>query len=545
MSKKNKRNAKCIVISDSDSEDDNDNMGKSGKGVTKSDEKNTCIEEEVEDCPICLCGLCTPIVNTSTKKKAKIKFNKETATASLPSCVHRFHVQCIEQWSKVPQSGAGPGQVSSCPLCKAEFDQIIYFHGKRKVVLRVVKDVGGDSDEDEEEEGEWDDDDEEDEDEDDGTCHICSDPEYTDPNDDENLDGELLQCEGVSGLYCDACVHRFCIGAGDEINPKWTCSECLAELESQRVASSRRQARRRSAGASQDSDERSRNLSNPRTTSTNNNARTNTITTNSASFSLDRYLGPPPDRLNSGVTALTSRRPAPVHDARIKNFSQSSASFSRSSKTDLVNDLMNSTIQMMNGRRDCVLQKRIHSSSCNGVAPPLDTTRSSIDTGRVNGDVKDKSLGAARVGTCRSTEARRSGGASSDRSAHYHKAQTCSIGPPSSSASFSSSSSSYSSITTLPISVSSSSSSSSSSPSSSSSSSSQLIPNRNSTGRIRPITHGGEYDSGRITSMTILQNMSVAQKAKAEVQQERPQGGRRRKKSSSLLVQEITRELEK
>jgi hypothetical protein len=45
--------------------------------------------------------------------------------------------------------------------------------------------------------------------------------------------------------------------------------------------------------------------------------------------------------------------------------------------------------------------------------------------------------------------------------------------------------------------------------------------------------------------MTILQNMSVAQKAKAEVQQERPQGGRRRKKSSSLLVQEITRELEK
>ena len=89
-------------------------------------------------------------MNTSTKKKAKIKFNKETATASLPSCVHRFHVQCIEQWSKVPQSGAGPGQVSSCPLCKAEFDQIIYFHGKRKVVLRVVKDVGGDSDEDEE-----------------------------------------------------------------------------------------------------------------------------------------------------------------------------------------------------------------------------------------------------------------------------------------------------------------------------------------------------------------------------------------------------------
>ena len=179
-------------------------------------------EEESETCAICLCDLVNLNNNNSNDEHFPKDVDKTTTVASLPTCSHQFHLECIETWSNMS---------ATCPCCKVNFEKIIYHRGKQRRVTHVEPKPAVNDDSEEDSFIDDDDDEEYEEEDDDGTCHICSEPEYVNFHDATDLSGELLICDGFDGNYCDACVHRFCVGEGNDEYVTWVCSECLKKRE--------------------------------------------------------------------------------------------------------------------------------------------------------------------------------------------------------------------------------------------------------------------------------------------------------------------------
>lgn len=90
---------------------------------------------ENELCSICLEHLHNGM-STSDNYETKDEEGSETkdeegnALTSLPSCIHKFHLKCIETWSK---------KSSFCPCCKTEFNKMKYKIGdleKEKIAVK-------------------------------------------------------------------------------------------------------------------------------------------------------------------------------------------------------------------------------------------------------------------------------------------------------------------------------------------------------------------------------------------------------------------------
>lgn len=182
-------------------------MRKYSAGIMEGKEvySGTMLGEE-DDCPICLSILSSQMLPAQEHDSSTV--------ATLPSCPHRFHLECILAWSKVS---------ASCPCCKIHFQKMIFHNGRRKKVMCVTPKDSKVEDNESVDNGE-----EDEEDGDDGSCHICSEAEYVDPTNSSSLVGQLLTCQGTN---CIACVHRFCVGVRDDEVGLWMCSECLVETQ--------------------------------------------------------------------------------------------------------------------------------------------------------------------------------------------------------------------------------------------------------------------------------------------------------------------------
>ncbi len=145
--------------------------------------------------------------------------------ARLPDCIHKFHMDCIRNWS---------GCKSVCPLCKAPFSEILFKGATLKVEVVPAFTDGlefiNDSDLEEEEKEE-----EESDHEDDEYCAICGVLVATA----DDL-GESVIC---SQRYCSAQAHVFCLGTSTA--EEWYCFACDARRQARLVREARAAERRR------------------------------------------------------------------------------------------------------------------------------------------------------------------------------------------------------------------------------------------------------------------------------------------------------------
>lgn len=120
----------------------------------------------------------------------------ESDIATLSSCSHSYHLDCIKAWSHIE---------NACPLCKQRFTAIITRNG----TMSVSVDKKDQAPAYHVELGniiwvEW-------------ACTLCG------SDDSEEL---LLLCDG-----CDSATHTYCAGLGDEVpNGEFYCDACRARF---------------------------------------------------------------------------------------------------------------------------------------------------------------------------------------------------------------------------------------------------------------------------------------------------------------------------